>query len=226
MTKKLMILLVAVAAAFVAWAETETVGGYTWIYEQNGEESFILGIAETPTGTLSFPAELGGKPVRNLGSMCQYEWVTDEWRPGGYWKQTSSDDFCAGVTGIIIPEGVTNIYDNSFTAGCWIDDVRYRYGWSSLKDVSLPESLVSCHVGHVFNGTPFFTSKTFPEFILSASGTKLWGVKEYEGEYNFFNLVEVVVPATVTDIADYALGRIYIFVTHSNTGYYAMAQPT
>ena len=30
MTKKLMILLAAVAAAFGAWAATETVGGYTW----------------------------------------------------------------------------------------------------------------------------------------------------------------------------------------------------
>ena len=36
MTKKLMVMVVAVAAAFGAWAETETVGGYTWTYRING----------------------------------------------------------------------------------------------------------------------------------------------------------------------------------------------
>ena len=28
--KKLMMMVAAIAAAFGAWAETETVGGYTW----------------------------------------------------------------------------------------------------------------------------------------------------------------------------------------------------
>ena len=37
MTKKLMMLVVAVAAAFGVWAETETVGGYTWTYRINGD---------------------------------------------------------------------------------------------------------------------------------------------------------------------------------------------
>ena len=37
MTKKLMILFVTLAAAFGAWAETETVGGYTWTYRIDGD---------------------------------------------------------------------------------------------------------------------------------------------------------------------------------------------
>ena len=42
MTKKLMMLVVAVVAAFGAWAATETVGGYTWTYRINGGTAEIL----------------------------------------------------------------------------------------------------------------------------------------------------------------------------------------
>ena len=37
MTKRLMMLAVAAAVAFGAWADTETVGGYTWTYRINGD---------------------------------------------------------------------------------------------------------------------------------------------------------------------------------------------
>ena len=40
MTKKLMMMAAAVAAAFGAWAETETVGGYTWKYRSNGDTAY------------------------------------------------------------------------------------------------------------------------------------------------------------------------------------------
>ena len=35
MTGKLMMMFAAVAVSFGAWAETETVGGYTWTYRIN-----------------------------------------------------------------------------------------------------------------------------------------------------------------------------------------------
>ena len=37
-----MMLVAAVAAAFCAWAETETVGNYTWTYQINGDTAEIL----------------------------------------------------------------------------------------------------------------------------------------------------------------------------------------
>ena len=37
MTKKLLMMVVAVAVAFGAWADTETVGDYTWTYRINGD---------------------------------------------------------------------------------------------------------------------------------------------------------------------------------------------
>ena len=39
--KKLMMMVVAtLAASFGAWAETETVGGYTWTYQINGDTAY------------------------------------------------------------------------------------------------------------------------------------------------------------------------------------------
>ena len=42
MTRKLMILFAAFVAAFGAWADTETVGGYTWTYRINGDTAGIV----------------------------------------------------------------------------------------------------------------------------------------------------------------------------------------
>ena len=38
--RKKLIAIVAVVAAFGAWAETETVGGYTWTYQINGDTAY------------------------------------------------------------------------------------------------------------------------------------------------------------------------------------------
>jgi hypothetical protein len=40
--KKLMIIAMAVAAVFGARAETETIGGYTWTYQINGDTAEIV----------------------------------------------------------------------------------------------------------------------------------------------------------------------------------------
>ena len=44
MTKKLMMMAVAAAASLGAWADTETVGGYTWTYQINGDTAEILSV--------------------------------------------------------------------------------------------------------------------------------------------------------------------------------------
>ncbi len=43
MTKKLMMVVATLAASFGAWAETETVGGYTWTYQIDGDTAVIYG---------------------------------------------------------------------------------------------------------------------------------------------------------------------------------------
>ena len=40
MAKKLMMMVAALVAAFGAWADTETVGGYTWTYRINGDTAY------------------------------------------------------------------------------------------------------------------------------------------------------------------------------------------
>ena len=74
MTKKLMILAAAVAVAIGAWSETETVGGYTWKYQINGDTAEIYNsnhgfaaISPSPTGAVTIPSTLGGKPVTSIG---------------------------------------------------------------------------------------------------------------------------------------------------------------
>ena len=42
MKRLIMMMAAAVAAAFGAWADTETVGGYTWTYRINGDTAGIL----------------------------------------------------------------------------------------------------------------------------------------------------------------------------------------
>lgn len=40
--KKLMMMVAALAASFGTWADTETVGDYTWTYRINGDTAEIL----------------------------------------------------------------------------------------------------------------------------------------------------------------------------------------
>ena len=42
MTRKLMMMVATLAAAFGAWAATETVGGGTWTYQINGDTAEIM----------------------------------------------------------------------------------------------------------------------------------------------------------------------------------------
>ena len=42
MKKRIAMFLAASVAAFGAWADTETVGGYTWTYQINGDTAEVL----------------------------------------------------------------------------------------------------------------------------------------------------------------------------------------
>ena len=41
-TKRLMVIAATLAVAIGAWADTETVGGYTWTYRINGDTAEIV----------------------------------------------------------------------------------------------------------------------------------------------------------------------------------------
>ena len=201
---KKLLALAALSLTCTAFAgyKSAVANGYTWIYEESGDEALICGLAERPSGTLTFPSELGGLAVRRLPqSYWQFEnpweWYANEWyEEGGYWDYVWSEeaDWVGGITKLVIPEGVTKA-----------DGFNAR-SWRNLSDVSLPDSLESCDLENAFYGTPFYKSKTFPGFVLSASGKKLFGVKQYDAIWDFSKCPDAVIPATVTEIADYALG--------------------
>ena len=122
----------AVAASFYASADTETVGDYTWTYRINGDTAHIEGtysdmpgvpsipaISPKPTGAVTIPSTLGGKPVASIGD-------------GAF-------EDCSGLTSVTIPNSVTNICEDAFN-GCsgltsvtipnsvtWIGDYAFNY---------------------------------------------------------------------------------------------------
>ena len=89
--------LLAVFVSTVAKAATETVDGYTWTYEVSGDSVSVEGISPKPTGSLTIPSTLGGKPVTEIGSFAFEE--------------------CESLTSVTISEGVTSIVWYAFS-GC------------------------------------------------------------------------------------------------------------
>ena len=79
----------AAMATFGAWAATETVGGYTWTYRINGGTAEIEGISPSPTGAVTIPSTLGGKPVTIIGNRAF--------------------EVCSGLTSVTIGNNVTSI---------------------------------------------------------------------------------------------------------------------
>ena len=89
MKKLIMMLAVAFAAAMplmaYEWYDEST--GYTWTYRINGETAEIYGttvvysaysytykpcISPNPTGDVSIPSTLGGKPLTSIGEYAFY----------------------------------------------------------------------------------------------------------------------------------------------------------
>ena len=185
MTKKLIAMVFAVGAILGAradtWTDPDT--GYTWTYRVNGNTAEIYGrydsteyryfpaLSPAPKGTVTVPAMLSGRPVTFIGERSFFG--------------------CSELTGLYIPEGVSNIHENAFS-GC-----------IGLARVSVPASLTQIAANvfrpctgllsfEVADGNPSY--KAVSGLLLTKDGNKL--VRGVNGD--------VVVPSGVARIENMA----------------------
>lgn len=103
-TIKSLVVGAMAALACACFADSEKVNGYTWTYEivdgkaVIGSGSNVRAVSPIPTGALTIPAKLGGKPVVRLADFALCE--------------------CFNITSVTIPASVTSLGGASF-AGCF-----------------------------------------------------------------------------------------------------------
>ena len=144
MTKKLMMMLAATTVAtFGARADTETVGGYTWTYRINGNTAEIYygfisaAISHKPTGAVTIPSTLGGKPVTSIGDSAFEDCsgltsvtLPDSVTSIGEWAFSG----CSGLTSVTIPDSVTSIGKRAFSGCNGLTSVRIPDGMTNVGD--------------------------------------------------------------------------------------------
>ena len=179
--KKMLAVLVALAATLALRAETEAVGGYTWTYQVMSDGTVIIGnhsqcaISPNPTGAITIPSVLGGKPVTSIGDLAF--------------------SGCSGLTNVTIPSGVTRIGYGAFSGCSGLRSVttipsivtpdprvlsaraarrRLRHvsaewafsGCSGLTNVTISSGVTSIGEG-AFSGCSGLTNVTIPDNVTS-----------------------------------------------------------
>ena len=163
--KIVRVTMVTLLGAFpcLAYAAQQKVGDYLWTYRINGDSAEIYGsqygsAVYNPTGSLTIPETLGNKPVKSIGDYAFY--------------------WCENLTGVTIPQCVTNIGDYAF---------EYC---TKLRSLTIPNGVTS------IGKTAFWNCNSMTNIVIPSSVVSI-------GEMAFFDcssLRRVTLPAGLTRI--------------------------
>ncbi|MGN0855672.1 MAG: leucine-rich repeat domain-containing protein, partial [Kiritimatiellia bacterium] len=187
--KRIVLSAAVFLAAIAAYAETTTIGDYTWSYTVSDGKATITGVSPR-TGDLEIPSSVASYPVTSIRSFAFY--------------------FYSGLTSVTIPDSVTSIGNRVFS-GCsgltnivvGVDNPNYssanglllsKDGQTLIQgingEVTIPDSVTS--IGSwAFYGCMSLTSVMIPDGVTSI------------GSYAFEDcggLTRVTIPDSVTSI--------------------------
>ena len=174
--KKLMMLAVVSGMICAAWAATETIGDYTWMYRIKGDTAEIYAgsssraISPSPAGAVTIPSALGGKPVTSIGnsafSGCSgltKVMIPDSVTNIAYYAFRD----CSGLTNVVIPDNVTSIGGSAFSGCGGLTNVVIGSGVTSIGD-------------YAFSGCSRLTSVTIPDSVTRIGSSAFSGCSGLE----------------------------------------------
>ena len=183
---KKLVGLVAVSVPLLTFADTKTVDGITWTYKVSNDEVSIYSgwrssAVPNPSGAITIPSTLGGKPVTSIGDYAFYKCdrITSVMIPNSVTSiGGAAFQDCSGLTSVTIPNSVTNIGVGAF------------HSCENLTNVTIPNSVTSIK-GSAFHSCENLTNVTIPNSVTSIGDSAFYSCK---------NLTSVTIPDSVTNI--------------------------
>ena len=200
----LLVAMASICAEAVTYTDPDT--GYSWTYTQQSDNTvkivnysasqYVIAVSPTPTGAVTIPSALGGKPVTSIGN--------------------SAFSGCSGLTSVTIPNSVTSIGSSAFSGCSGLTSVtipnRVTYiggsafsGCSGLASVTIPKSVTSIGEG-AFSGCSGLEEITLP-FVGSKRGNT--GSRESLFDYIFGSIPSSLRRVVVTDETVFGDGAFY-----------------